>query len=1069
MGWARVRASSVADDEGRALTHVDDIREKIASGRDVVIILGTGFSSAVAADATNASWPGLLRAGAAYLRANGLVEEDAVLTSIHEDIRIGETVDGSFMLSAGQKLTNLMNRSNSPHFAAFLRDTVGNLKPDENKIHLAHIIEQLNTPIITTNYDTLYEQITNKPSITWKEDRKFRAAAASQSTDVIHLHGIWNEADSVILTTADYAKILSDPDSAAIRQAIGVLKTILFIGYGAGLNDPHFSELWRFLKPLVPQNLVHYTLCLEGDLAQINRDNTDNAIIPVSYGTDYSDLPRFLKELIPPSDTPSQTMADPRTVMQIAETCRLQILDRLADSTPIPRVIEDPQSEYAVDDLVIEPRFLPVPPDQFATEKANGNDALQPLAASVEVMSSSAMIVVGEEQCGVTTALAWATLTRAAKSPTHIPILLDYKQIGQGNRWVQNAIRKHLRGSGAPLANRDPLPSNIILAIDNVTAANERDLRRTIDDVNTVAPSLVVYGCRPGSERAIQRRATGKDPALVAYLGRLGRKDTIELARRVVPDRATPLAERVLRIARKEGLARTPLSLILLIVGVNNDEGWINSVSNTTFIDSFVDSLLGRGAWRDDMHLSIDSGGYSRVLESFARKLIEEDTSSLSWLDTVQYIENIVHNLDWSDNAQDIVRSLMTKGIFVNREGRIKFRQSVYLHIFAARACRSNSSLLATLLARPLYYEAIIRHYAALSRSDEPTLKWAVDLLEGLDPVPTPTTGLYREIGQDELEEERRRLEKLTDSDDPEFVSADAAVPDESKDEAQGTDVDTIEDEPSADANEFDPYEAVHDEERDPFPAHDLDGAVDDIRLPALLSLVSNVLRDSELVENAALKETGLRRVLSGWGLHMNRVHDSPSTHRLIDALVNKIADRLKFEHERKDELANRLKLVWATVTVASTVVEELATIKLARALTRVLEEPENHSHFHLLLPALLLQRSLGGGDLDGTARILSEHRNIAASRLYVDLIARGDYEEAPDGSAEMVGLEKLLVDFQLALHPHLSGRQRGRVRSKLTERYRARRTRSKFMRQLEAKSSESVTLVAPATSDSES
>lgn len=1043
------------------MTHIDDIKEKIASGKDAVIMLGTGFSSAVAEDKNNASWPGLLSAGAKYLDENGLIETPVVLQSIESDINIGNAIDGTFLLSAGQKIASLMHRSTSPHFAAFLRGTVGALKFDRNNAALGQIIEQLNVPVITTNYDTLYEQITQKPSATWQDARKFRLAVNAQSTDVIHLHGIWNDPESIVLTTSDYEKILRDSDTTALRQAIGTLKTIIFVGYGAGLNDAHFQELWNFLKPLLSENLVHYTLCRKKDLAQINKTNADNAIIPVAYGDDYPELNGFLQQLIPPTEAPKNTMEDTRTVIQVAETCRLQILDRLADSTLIPRVIENPTADYVVDDLVVEPLLLPVPPDQFATERTNGNEELQRLNAVNEVMGNSAVVIVGEEQTGVTTALAWSALTRCGISPTHIPVLLDYKQIGQGNKWVQNAVRKHLRASGAPLSNRDALPPNIVIAIDNVTATNERDLRRTIDDINNLGPALALYGCRPGSERLVQQRVQGDDPALIAYLGRLGRRHAIELARRVVPERATSLADRVLRIARKEGLARTPLSILLLIVGVNNDEGWINSVSNTNFIDSFVDSLLGRGAWRDDMHLQIDSGGYSRVLEAFAKKLIEDDSVSAEWLDTVRHIEEIVLNLDWSDNAQDIVRSLITKGIFVLRDGRIQFRQSVYLHIFGARACRSDRELLTKLRGRPLYYAPVIRHYVALQRNDEEVLQWAVDLIPQLEESDAPDHGLYRHMNTDELDRDTKRLEELgnsTDSKQTSQVDSDLEKPE----------VEDVEDEDTASEHdqrrdeEFDPYENMHDAERPPFPAHDLDIAPDKIRLPALLSLISNVLRDSELVENANLKETGLRRVLSGWGLHMNEVHDSASVHRLIEALVSDIGERLELPTARRDDLSARLKQVWAMVSVAHTVVEELGTIKLERALYRVLGEAANTGRLHMLLPAMLLERALGPvRDYERSSRILIANRDVAGTRIFIDTLLRYDYQTAADGSHDLTSIEKLLIDFQLSLHPDFSGARRGRARSRLMENYRMNRTRNRIRQKLDSPSPTVVTLTS--------
>ena len=65
--------------------------------------LGTGFSSTVALDSTNASWSGLLSAGAEYLKDNGIADE-LIYNNIKSDIALGASKDGTFLLTAGQKI-----------------------------------------------------------------------------------------------------------------------------------------------------------------------------------------------------------------------------------------------------------------------------------------------------------------------------------------------------------------------------------------------------------------------------------------------------------------------------------------------------------------------------------------------------------------------------------------------------------------------------------------------------------------------------------------------------------------------------------------------------------------------------------------------------------------------------------------------------------------------------------------------------------------------------------------------------------------------------------------------------
>ncbi|WP_178974101.1 SIR2 family NAD-dependent protein deacylase [Mycobacterium colombiense] len=1037
---------------------MDEIKDAVASGT-ALVMLGTGFSSAVSADPKSASWLGLLKAGVDYLRTNGLAT-DAACASIEANIKLGETEDGTFLLAAGQVLSDLMHRDSSPHFSSFLDATVGKLEVDKSKIGLAESIESLQVPILTTNYDTLYEQAVTKPSATWRDTRKFRSAILGESHEVVHLHGIWDNPETVILTSRDYERIIHDLDATALRQAVGVLRTVVFIGYGAGLDDPHFEQLWKWLHPLLPQGIKHYVLCLQKNLQDLATANADRAVIPVPYGDDYADLPNFIASLAPPKSATSNTLQDPRVLAQTAQTCRLKIIDLLTDSTVMPGIIENPDEDYDVDDLVIAPVLLPVPQEQYIAERAGGNEDLKPLDGVSEVCNNDSLVIVGEEQSGVTTALAWAALIRARSQPGSIPVFLDYKQIGTGNRRVQNAVRKYLRGAGAPINNREPLPEKLVIVVDNVTAANDRDLIYTIEDLRNNFPSSAVFlGCRHGVEIPLQAKFAEMNADLcAAYLGRMNRRQTIELAKRVDPDRAETLADKVLKIVRKEGIARTPLCLILLIVGTINEDAWISAVSNTTFVDSFVDSLLGRGSLRDDMHLSIDAAGYSRVLESFAKKLIEDDSASASWVDTINFIDEVVRSLDWSDNPNDILDSLIAKGVLVNREGQVQFRQPVYLHIFAARRCRSDEGLRKKLRERPLYYASVIRHYAALQRDDEVLLQWAVDWMTEIASLDVTPDGIFRQLDADELKRKFKALKEVSDkAADAHNGQGDGPGVDESGGEStevsEGTDGKG--DEKSTelarmDEDDFDPFDLVADDKRAPFPALELDSAPLEVRLPAHLALVSNILRDSEQVQDAQLKGAGLVRALRGWGLWMSTVYDSEGVARMTERFVDLLSESNDITPARRSELSAQFVELWSVVSGATGLGEELATIKLERALNRILEEPANADSMQLVIPAVMLKRHTNGGRITNDIRnLLLKYSDHAITRVYVDIIVRIDYVSAPTGSRLADELEQFIIDFELYPHRELSHEERERMKNQLLLQLRSIRLRTPKMKEL--------------------
>jgi hypothetical protein len=1028
------------------------IKEAIAEHRAIVVI-GTGVTAASVADPTNCSWPGLLRAGVKYLVEHGLMPHASIKDSIEADISIGSEINSEYLLTAASKIFNQMGGLGAQHFNEFLGSTIGQLRPDKAKSALVQGLGNLGVPLITTNYDTIIEQITGRPHTTWRDARTFRSALTGRTDEVIHLHGIWNDPASVVLSTLDYSRVIQDDETEALRNSAGIMNTLIFVGFGNGLNDPHFSAIWNWLRPISAIGSTHYTLCRESELERVAQANLNNPLVPISYGSQYSDLITCIKELIPPEVSQSAaTMSEPRTFESIRQTCRLRLLDGLSDTAVIPKPAHLDIDERDIDDLVIEPIMLPVPPEQFAREKSFQETEVSPLEPLAELNKNKFIIMVGEEQTGLTTALHWAAIKKCDLSGS-IPVPLDYLQLGTGNRMVQNAVRKYLRAAGAPINNKEPLPGKIVVVIDNITASRDSDLNRLVNEVIGLDADLMVLGCRPGTDIRLQSLFDQHDvPAAPAYLGRLGLQHAVELAKRVDPQQAAPVANRVLYIAHKEGLARTPLSLTLLIIGVVSDQGWINTVSNTSFVDAFVDSLLGRGGFRDDMRLQIDSGGYSRVLEALAKKLIIDDSASISYVDLIKFFGDIISTLDWSDRPEDIIRSLVYKGLLVDRDSSIKFRQSAYLHIFAARAARLDPKLLDTLKSRPLYYSNIIRNYAALQRSDEGLVQWAHGLLGYIETFPPPTSGIYAPVASAELDANARSLDKLAEGagdDDDQLYDLESTTEAEGPKQETGH-LSTAPEEAAAGKEEddgalatYDPFESLPDDDREPFPSTDLENAPIDIKMQAQLSLVSNILRDSELVENPALKEEVLIRTLTAWGIYLNYVHESPRLKSMLAVLVEVLADRLNFPDEKAEIYKSRLVESWAMFSTYEGIAEDLSTIKLQRALQRLMADTDNLKAVHLMIPALFLQFMLNSDGWDEpTAQMLVSHSNIRAARVFVDLFLYEDYEHSRPGTARSARLEEVISEFYMSDNKSLEARRRGRVRARIIEYLRKDRAR---------------------------
>ncbi|WP_341514412.1 SIR2 family protein [Rhodococcus qingshengii] len=1017
--------------------------------RTAVFVVGTGVTAASVDDTRNCSWPGLLKSGLAFLETSGLLDHPMKKSVIEQEIEIGSSEDGSYLISAAQKIVDIMGGATSSQYSLFLEQEIGSLTLSTEKSGLARVLTASEVPIITTNYDTVLEQAGYRSGTTWLDARKMRDSIIGSSTDILHLHGVWNVPESVVLTSEDYSNILNDGMVDAARKSFGFVNTLIFVGFGAGLSDPHFRQVWKFLEPLHQAGVSHFTLCREQDVANLSENLRGLSVIPYSYGREYDDLTSFIERLLPSRKDDVKSLDDAMLFNQIAHVCRTAIVDSL-EATSLIRRAHDENAESNIDELVIEPLLLPVPPEQFVNEINSGADKLTRLDPMKEIRSCRLITLVGEEQSGLTTSLMWS-IVKKSDFDGSIPIVLDYLNLGTGNKPVKNAIVRSLRAVGAPLKSGSTIPSNLAVAIDNVSASNELALKRVVEDVVRLNLKFVIFGCGPGVEIRIQHELEkiGAE-SLPAYLGRIGRPHAIQLAlRRVDADQATVIADRVLSIAQKEGLARTPLAVILLINGVADDEGWINSVSNTNFLDSFVDSLLGRGGVRDDMRLQIDSGGYSQVLERLSWRLIEDDSASISRSTLLEFFKSLVVDLDWSDNPDDIIRSLIRKGLLVDRDGNVRFRQSVYLHVFAARATRANVSLLEKLKSRPLYYSPIIRHYAALSRKDQGLVEWAYSILEKFDSVLVPVEGIYRAIDAEVVAGNQQALIAMAESGEfRDLQDGTEAGETESEDDQPVLSEDNKVDNS---LTEYDPYETMANRDRDPFPSSDLENAPLDIRTAGTIALVSNIVRDSELIENPVLKEDALKRTLRVWGVYMNFLHESDSLRTMVSGLADAIARHNGSEFENVDDFKTRFIESWSMFMAFNGISEELSTIKLKRAAKRISNDIANRDSAHLMIPTILLQMILDDDAWESdTIEFLIKNNNIRAVRVFVFIFVQASYYSVKSGSTKSKRLESFLAEFSLCDAPDLDPAKRKRVKNDLLQQVRMNRAEAKSRLSLE-------------------
>ena len=274
---------------------VDDLKELIAK-RQVTVVVGSGVSVATTHNAPNASWIGLLKSGIKHCGIVGKSEKWQQREIEKLDDEDGDLDD---LLSVAQQITSVLKQKYPAEYAEWLEDAfkAGALAVKDESVIRA--IQSLKAPILTTNYDDLIERITGLKKANWNEPRKIQKILRAEDSGVIHLHGYWEDPESVVLGIQDYELIESQPHTQAVMQALAMTKSWLFIGCGDGLHDPNFGKFLKWLGQVSRLNPYrNFRLSKSDDVEEHQAEHhEDERIFVLSYGDEYADLPTFIESL----------------------------------------------------------------------------------------------------------------------------------------------------------------------------------------------------------------------------------------------------------------------------------------------------------------------------------------------------------------------------------------------------------------------------------------------------------------------------------------------------------------------------------------------------------------------------------------------------------------------------------------------------------------------------------------------------------------------------------------------------------------------------------------------------
>jgi len=282
-----------------------DLRREVGRGR-VVVVVGAGVSVAATRGEAIASWVGLLENGVSRCEQVFLTLPDDWGDGLRARIRSGEADD---LLFVAEEVTRVLGGPQSGEYRRWLRETVGRLEPrDPASIEALH---DLGVPIVTTNYDSLIERVTGLEPVTWRGGPRIERLLRGDEPGVLHLHGHWEDPESVVLGIHSYEEVLGDAYAQFVPRALSAFNSLLFVGCGEGLKDPNFGALRRWLgEVFAGSEYRHFRLVLGSEARAVAAEHEPRErIFVVPYGDRHEDLAPFLRGLRPQLRPPTKGSA----------------------------------------------------------------------------------------------------------------------------------------------------------------------------------------------------------------------------------------------------------------------------------------------------------------------------------------------------------------------------------------------------------------------------------------------------------------------------------------------------------------------------------------------------------------------------------------------------------------------------------------------------------------------------------------------------------------------------------------------------------------------------------------
>jgi hypothetical protein len=118
------------------------------------------------------------------------------------------------------------------------------------------------------------------------------------------MHGHWQDPASVVLGISSYAAAMGHRQSQEIVRSLFASHSVIFAGFGLGLDDPNFAGLRAWAREVLTESdFPPSILVRSSEVATAEQQYGPDGFQVISFGNDFDDLELFLTGLKPAHPT----------------------------------------------------------------------------------------------------------------------------------------------------------------------------------------------------------------------------------------------------------------------------------------------------------------------------------------------------------------------------------------------------------------------------------------------------------------------------------------------------------------------------------------------------------------------------------------------------------------------------------------------------------------------------------------------------------------------------------------------------------------------------------------------